>query len=303
MIAVRALAGQALLGFALGVWGGVAWGQDEAPTRFARGVLWKLERPGVAPNWAFGTLHLDDERITGLQPAVQRALRQSRRLALELLVTDEEAERFDRARYLSGVSGQEQMLGSATAARLRHALAQRGVPQRLAARLKPWAAMLVLVAPPPPYGEILDQVIEREARSAGLAVHPLETLDEQLAAFEALPAGVQRELVENLLENLPHLRELRDDLVRAWRDQDLALMWRIDTGFLRRDRAFTEANRVFVEHVVRRRNRSMAGRLLPLLEEGGVFVAVGALHLAGDDGLLALAEAQGWRVSRVALER
>ena len=43
----------------------------------------------------------------------------------------------------------------------------------------------------------------------------------------------------------------------------------------------------------------MAHRLFLPLRDGRTFVAVGALHLYGRDGLLALIRAQGYRVRRV----
>jgi uncharacterized protein YbaP (TraB family) len=43
----------------------------------------------------------------------------------------------------------------------------------------------------------------------------------------------------------------------------------------------------------------MAARILPLLRDGGAFVAVGAAHLPGEEGVLARLESRGYTVSRV----
>jgi uncharacterized protein YbaP (TraB family) len=41
----------------------------------------------------------------------------------------------------------------------------------------------------------------------------------------------------------------------------------------------------------------MAERALPFLEEGGAFIAVGALHLPGEAGLVELLRAKGYTVT------
>ena len=56
---------------------------------------------------------------------------------------------------------------------------------------------------------------------------------------------------------------------------------------------------MLLKHVVTDRNVLLAHRLHLPLRRGRVFVAVGALHLYGSDGLLALVQRQGFRVSRV----
>ena len=47
------------------------------------------------------------------------------------------------------------------------------------------------------------------------------------------------------------------------------------------------------------RNLRMRDRLLPLLTEGGSFIAVGAMHLIGEDGLVELLRAAGYTVTRI----
>jgi uncharacterized protein YbaP (TraB family) len=50
-------------------------------------------------------------------------------------------------------------------------------------------------------------------------------------------------------------------------------------------------------HLLGARNKVMVERMSPLLEAGGAYVAVGALHLIGKGGLVALLRAAGYAVT------
>lgn len=52
-------------------------------------------------------------------------------------------------------------------------------------------------------------------------------------------------------------------------------------------------------YLIGERNQRFARALAPRLEEGGVFAVVGAFHLPGEDGLLSLLQAKGYRVERL----
>ena len=48
--------------------------------------------------------------------------------------------------------------------------------------------------------------------------------------------------------------------------------------------------------MVTARNRTMAERAMPFIDAGGAFIAVGALHLPGEEGLIELLRKKGYRV-------
>ena len=52
----------------------------------------------------------------------------------------------------------------------------------------------------------------------------------------------------------------------------------------------------FQEEGIDARNRRMVDNALPLLEQGCLFIAVGALHLPGETGLLTLLREAGYRL-------
>jgi uncharacterized protein YbaP (TraB family) len=60
-----------------------------------------------------------------------------------------------------------------------------------------------------------------------------------------------------------------------------------------------EVSTILENLLIHDRNLRMRDRLLPLLTKGGSFVAVGAMHLIGQDGLVELLSAAGYTVTRI----
>jgi uncharacterized protein YbaP (TraB family) len=53
------------------------------------------------------------------------------------------------------------------------------------------------------------------------------------------------------------------------------------------------------DRLLTRRNRLMTERMQAALEAGSAFIAVGALHLPGEEGILALLERRSFEITRV----
>ena len=59
------------------------------------------------------------------------------------------------------------------------------------------------------------------------------------------------------------------------------------------------ADREFLKSIMSERNRTMDERAQKYLKEGGLMIAVGALHLPGEDGLVNLLRKRGYTVTAV----
>jgi hypothetical protein len=121
---------------------------------------------------------------------------------------------------------------------------------------------------------------------------------EQLLALDSLPESAQVEALEGLLELREDLDALDLDLLfAAWRAGDLAALEAIAIPDAHGDPALE----AFTDAIYTRRNHIMAERIDALLrgDDRRHFVAIGAAHLVGSEGLPALLEARGWRVRQL----
>ena len=270
-----------------------------APQRFEQGLLWRIEKPGVAPSYAFGTVHIDDPRVLKLPPAVTRALGQSKSFTMEML-TDETAHRkFTRASRLGDGKDLPAVLGPELYGQVAEKMQERGFPDSAIRRLKPWSVMLTLLLPRERPVVILDYALYQIAEEQKKPVFALEAVEEQIETFDGMPIDVQIGLLESVVRHEDEIPGMTKELIRAYLDRDLKRMWEINARFTALDPGTESLNEVFLERVLFSRNQRMTGTIVPRLDAGGAFVAVGALHLYGERGILSLLREQGYRITRV----
>jgi uncharacterized protein YbaP (TraB family) len=277
--------------------GGIA--PAPAAERYERGLLWRIEGKSAPASHVFGTIHLADPRVTALPTAVANELNRARSLTIEVRLEPGTilvlAQRmiYDNGRDLHGVAGPELFAKAAAIT------AGLGLPDPLLRMFKPWAVALLLSAPQQDPSGVLDIVLARAAAEQGKPVHQLESLEEQIAVFEGMSEADQLALLGHAVANYERMPALIGRLVEAYLARDLAGMWRISEESGGEGAEAKRLRAVFAHRLLDERNARMAERSEARLREGGAFIAVGALHLYGDAGMLSLLEKRGYRVSRV----
>jgi hypothetical protein len=271
-----------------------------AETRFTKGLLWRVSKAGTAPSHVFGTIHVADPRVLDIPDPVSRALARSRRYYAESFQGEREALRFFEAGQFEDGRRLEPLIGAEAYAKLVQILHERQVSEDVVARLKPWAALAnVTVAPEDYEGVTLDQKLVELAQARKLRVLGLEGIEEQISVFDRIPLDTQVELLKHALDHRDELAAMIEPAIRAWMNRDLAGIHLASYRAAERYPEVAGHYRILFEQVVENRSIVMAHRLFAPLREGGAFIAVGASHLYGTRGMLALIEKQGYRVERV----
>ena len=191
---------------------------------------------------------------------------------------------------------------------LLRALLMRGIEAEVAERMRPWFAAAMLehapcdIAARAAGGRILDERVQALAREAGVAVGGLdEDAGRLLTYFSGLPEDEQLDLLRLTLASYAADGSQIVTLVRSWQDGEVALAWeaaRARAAALTGDGAAVKMwfDRLH-EVLVAARNREWMQRLM---ERSGtasdIVVAVGAMHLPGEDGLLRLLERRGFAI-------
>lgn len=274
-----------------------AWAETLPPAR-----IFLLEREGVPPSWLFGTMHSSDPQIVALPTEVKVALGRSRTVVGELDMAKENLGEIFLATLLPAGQTLADLLPPELHARALSALEVLGIPDYLANRFQPWMAAVMLSFEKEELErqrrgeEALDDLLQRLARERGKAVMGLESADEQLAIFQNLPLEWQVEYLQMALDYPELVGGSAGAIKELYLAGDHRAMWDFYSSTMAGPLE-TDFTRYFTEAAIVDRNHRMAERLAPILAEGGAFVAVGALHLPGPDGLLTLLQQQGWHIS------
>lgn len=129
------------------------------------------------------------------------------------------------------------------------------------------------------------------ASEAGKTLAYFETIEEQLGFFGGLPEDVENVMLEQTLERIEEAPGMLDGLVTAWADGDQATIDTLMNG------DFREESPEVHDIIIVQRNARWVDDIEDLLEGSGtVFIAVGAGHLPGEEGVIAMLRARGHSV-------
>lgn len=258
-------------------------------------LFWAISKDGQAKGYLLGTIHSEDPRVLDFSPAFIELLSGNDVFAMEMVPDLPTLQRLTEYMQYADGTTLESRIGPDRYARLRSALSNYRVPPDWVDRMKVWAAMMTLSVPPPETGFFMDFSLSLRAAGAGLTVIGLETLEQQLSFLEEMPMDQQILLLDQALEEYGKVEEVHRQMVDDYIAGNLqALMELAEEQFEQLD---PEARRYFLERGVDERNHRMLNSLLPQLERKTVFVAVGALHLPGDSGLIRLLRDRGYELS------
>lgn len=270
-----------------------------AATRFARGLLWEVSRKDAPASHVFGTIHVADPRLDALPQPVAAAFGRAASLMLEFVSDDYASERFLEAAMFTDRQTLREKIGAEDFERVMAQLAPIGLSREFVDKLKPWGVLLNLRNPRSAGGETPDARLAAQARARRMPVFRIEGVEEQIFTFDELPMEAQVALLKHSLAHREELLELADRTLDAYLTGDLGAIWRLREQFIARYPEVASHQQALTKRVIHDRNVVIAFRVQRELRRGRAFVALGALHLYGEKGVLALLEEDGWRARRV----
>ncbi len=274
-------------------------------------ILWKIEKPGSHPSWLFGTMHLTDDRLIDVPDDVLNALNGAATVAVENIdVMDpsiskrQMKELADILVFADGSDLRDHMTKEQQET-LRSASMKYKLSYFKIIKMKPWLAASLLAIPPcekfrksagKPF---LDKAIVDRAYRINAKVVSLETIAEQLNAMDSLPMTAQIAFLTSSARLAEKAEDFLETMITLYLDRKIGAIPAMAKYFGGSDATTEKAYASFHQKLVVKRNGVMLERSLPLIEKGEAFIAVGALHLPGKQGLVELLREKGYTVTAV----
>jgi uncharacterized protein len=139
----------------------------------------------------------------------------------------------------------------------------------------------------------LDIYFFKEAKKQKKQTIGLEKTMEQIDAFSAVPYELQARGLVDAVTDYGKEGELdMDAMMDYYVEGNLDKLLEMTT----KDEDDEEMAKIFNDIFLVKRNYNMADRAEPYIKKGSTFIAVGAAHLPGEEGIIKLLRKKGYKV-------
>ncbi|MGI9159419.1 MAG: TraB/GumN family protein [Saprospiraceae bacterium] len=263
-------------------------------------LLWKISGNGLSkPSYLYGTIHLIPKADLAFSEPLLAALDRSKRVAFEIDMREMTnlAKQFSliTKSFMRDGKTLRDLLNTEDYALVQSKMAEKGLSMGMLERLKPMFLSMILSNEEENLQNSRMTSVEMElyqlARKRKLASAGLETAAYQISVFDSIPYDAQaRMLMETLRSGEGEAGGgAYEDMLRLYRAEDISKMQSMVV-------AEGQDMARFEELLLTRRNQNWIPVMQRLMKETPTLFAVGAGHLGGPRGVIALLRAEGYRV-------
>ncbi len=256
-----------------------------------RGLFWKLRAPNGLTHYLFGTMHTDDNRIIKFLPIVKKSVNASDILLVEITPDGHSQNLFMKNHSLVSDINEKELNQIKKLAEF-HVMYFDNVM-----RMKPWLLAIIFDSPKPHTEFNQDYLLMAMAADLDKEVLGIESSQEHFATMDSLSLDEQLMMLRAVLKKTEN-EKLSDYnlLMKQYISGDVEQIRKTDerlTGKLLPEVLWAKIK----VQLMNERNKKMVIKIKELSKDKQLFIAVGASHLAGQDGLLNQLRDSGFKIS------
>lgn len=269
-------------------------------------LLWKISGNGLQqPSYIFGTYHLSPLSITDSIATLPQAMADARQVYGEVVMAD-----MMKPEYLASMQQQMMLPKDTTLQSLFTPEELETVSQAVKEYLQVDIAMLGMLKPAALYQQLtvlfcvkhtpgfnpqeqLDTYFQQEAAKQGKKVGGLETVQSQVDILFNKPLRRQAQDLYCFVSDPDKADRQMKELVAAYAAQDLDKMLRL---MEEKEGTSCDPTPEDMDQLLYNRNADWVAQMPAIMQAAPTLFVVGAGHLPGDKGVLALLKQQGYTV-------
>ncbi len=268
-------------------------GQSSADT--AKTLLYKIEKPGTkSPSFIYGTMHTDNDRAFHLMDSVLIGFKKCGAFAMEFNLDSVDATKLaGNVQLPYGVTIDSLLTKEEYKMVNKLVHKQLGLDLLLLNRMKPVFIMAAIQNKGMNNsGDYLDMYFNKLAKKQKKRIIGLEKAEDQMKVFDDLPINDQARMLVESAKHFDEGQKEMEEMVAKYENRDLQGL----NDMINKD---TTMDATFEANLITKRNYVMAKGIEKTMDTEPVFVAVGAAHLPGEEGIVNILRKKGYNVSPV----
>ncbi len=266
-----------------------------------KSLLWEVTGNGIKKSYIYGTIHLIDEKSFFLSNNLQKQLKKSDLLVMEINLKKEMNIMSVMSKiFMSNHMTLDSLLPPSDVNKIVEKTNQWGLPSIMIKKIKPMFLSMMREAMSIQKGENKESTKSYEIELMKIAdtqnkeVDGLESVDFQLAIFDSIPYLTQAKMLLSKLDNDPSAlneNEEMNAMLETYKLQDVDKLCNTEN-------TSTQEDDVMINNfLLIKRNTAWIPKMTSFMKQKSTFFAVGAGHLGGRNGVIRLLKANGYTVT------
>ena len=261
---------------------------------FESGLLWRIEHPSGQTSVLFGTMHFVDDEVINVFELVKEYLAGASSINVEYVPKPEDVPVIEKVILKTDIHIKDR-LGENDYIKFLSFIKNNNIPLDKVEYASP-SYLHTLIIDPKSMTELpMDARIMAYAAEHNIELNSLENINECLKIITSQDNTYYLSEIKSIINDTHKILSYQKQSKSLYLEENLTGI----NNFIKTQTSNRDLAKTFFDQAITHRNQTMIKTLSNVIEKGNAFIAVGAGHLGGEEGLLNLLMQSGYKVSRI----